>query len=624
MSDGIFADSLFHPWAGNELRTRADVERALKALSHPAETYRSAGGARLRFDATAAHFDQAAADLEGFSRLLWGLVPAEVGGADWIDWTPITRGLASGTDPNHVEYWGKPTDRNQRLVELAAIGFALRLVPDKLWAPLAPRERANVITYLRSGHACAFSENNWKFFRLLISMGLDAVGADPDRDLDRAYIDEIEDFYFGDGWYSDGDARRTDHYIPFAFHFYGLILGVLDGRAYTQPYRERARLVADDLVRWFADDGAALAFGRSMTYRFAIAGFFGALAFAGEEALPWGQLKGFYLRNLRWWASRPMASRDGILPVGYAYPNLLMCETYNSPQSPYWALKAFLPLALPEQHPFWSAKEADLLPRDDVAVHRHTGMIIKNPPGDAIALCGGQQTGPQNTWARFGAEKYSKFVYSARYGFSVESDPNRFADAVLDGMLGFSRDGLQFSVRQGNEQVLIADDVLYARWRPDGDILVETWLYWHGDFHVRAHRIRADRAVSTKEGGFAIARSEGLADALESEGGKAVVSTRRDLSAIIDLGSSIHRAGKAHIAQPNTNLIAARTLVPQLTAEIPTGESTFFAAVLACGDPAVGRSALERLPSTPDLPALDALFKTKGRPVTLMSRNTNA
>jgi hypothetical protein len=377
-------------------------------------------------------------------------------------------------------------------------------------------------------------------------------------------------------------------------------------------------------VRWFADDGAALAFGRSMTYRFAIAGFFGAMAFADEKALPWGQLKGFYLRSLRWWAKQPMASRDGILPVGYAYPNLLMCETYNSPQSPYWALKAFLPLALPEEHPFWSTEEEECAPRNDVAVHVHTGMIIKNPPGNAIALSGGQQTGPQNTWARFGAEKYSKFVYSARYGFSVESDPNRFADAVLDGMLGFSDDGLQFCVRQANEQALIADDVLYACWRPNGDILVETWLYWHGDFHVRAHRVQAERDFMTKEGGFAIARSDRLADTLENDGGKAVVTTAHDLSAIIDLGSSIARVGKAHVAQPNTNLISARTLVPQLTAEISAGTSTLFAAVFAGADPVAGRNTLTRLPPAPDLPALEALIKSKGRPVTVMSRNTSA
>ena len=33
-------------------------------------------------------------------------------------------------------------------------------------------------------------------------------------------------------------------------------------------------------------------------------------------------------------------------------------KDYNSPQSPYWALKSFLVLALEEDHPFWLAQEA--------------------------------------------------------------------------------------------------------------------------------------------------------------------------------------------------------------------------------------------------------------------------
>lgn len=32
-------------------------------------------------------------------------------------------------------------------------------------------------------------------------------------------------------------------------------------------------------------------------------------------------------------------------------------QDYNSPQSPYWALKSLLILALPKSHPFWAAKE---------------------------------------------------------------------------------------------------------------------------------------------------------------------------------------------------------------------------------------------------------------------------
>ena len=624
MTDTIFSDALFHPWCGNPLRTRADVEAAMRALTQPVERYRSPGGARIRLSATAAHFDQAAADLEGYARLLWGLAPAQVGGADWIDWSPIAAGLAAGCNPAHPEFWGWPGRVDQRLVELAAIGFALRLVPEKLWQPLDDRSRTLVIDYLRRVHACEFVANNWKFFRLMIGMGLQSIGADHDRALDERYVDEIEAFYLGDGWYSDGNVRRADHYIPFAFHFYGPLLAALQGGGRTAAYRERARLIAPAVARWFADDGPAIAFGRSMTYRFAIAGFWGALAFAGEEVPSWGSMKGFYLRNLRWWAQQPMADRDGILPVGYGYPNLHMCESYNSPQSPYWAFKAFLPLALPAQHPFWASAEEPCPPRPDVAVLRHVGMLVANPPGDAVALVSGQQIDPANRWGRFATQKYSKFAYSARYGFSIESDPWRFSEAVLDSMIGFSDDGLHFRIREGNEEVLLADDVLFARWRPFDDVEVATWLYWQDGYHVRVHRIATPRWLATTEGGFAIPRPEGVPDDLRVGPGKAVTQTPLDISALIDLSSSVTRTGKVHIAPPNTNLVAPKTLVPQLMGELPEGVSVLACAVIAGRRPQPSDDVLTRSLPRPDLASLERAVAERGRTVSLMQRPSPA
>src|ERR1700680_3736643 len=43
-----------------------------------------------------------------------------------------------------------------------------------------------------------------------------------------------------------------------------------------------------------------------------------------------------------------------VLSSGYAYSNLHMCESYNSPGSPYWALKILPFMALPETDPFWT------------------------------------------------------------------------------------------------------------------------------------------------------------------------------------------------------------------------------------------------------------------------------
>jgi len=51
-------------------------------------------------------------------------------------------------------------------------------------------------------------------------------------------------------------------------------------------------------------------------YAFDPDAFWAALAFAGEAPLPWGTLKGLYLRHRRWWAGRPIGGRDGVLRPG--------------------------------------------------------------------------------------------------------------------------------------------------------------------------------------------------------------------------------------------------------------------------------------------------------------------
>ena len=64
-----------NPLFGNPLKSRADVEKGLRDLFAPLLPYFSEGGARVRLDGVGAHFDRAAADLEGFARPLWGLTP---------------------------------------------------------------------------------------------------------------------------------------------------------------------------------------------------------------------------------------------------------------------------------------------------------------------------------------------------------------------------------------------------------------------------------------------------------------------------------------------------------------------------------------------------------------------
>jgi hypothetical protein len=597
-----------NPLFGNPLKTRADVEQGLRDLFAPLLPYFSQGGARVRLDGAGAHFDRAAADLEGFARPLWGLTPLAAGGGAFDHWALYRQGLANGTDPEHPEYWGTVNGTDQRQVELAAIGFTMKMLPHLVWEPLPDRAKQNLAAYLKHARAFPYADNNWKFFRILVDLGLEECGVDFDRSLTDAYLEELDGFYLGDGWYRDGNIRRIDHYIPFAMHFYGLIYAKLakDDDKRVAEYKERAWLFARDIEHWFDEDGGTLAFGRSLTYRFACGGFWGALAFADVEALPWGVIKGHFLRHLRWWARKPIAHGNGVLSIGYGYPNLFMSESYNSAGSPYWALKAFLPLALAEDHPFWTAEEVDAGFDNEPVPLRHPGMVSFHTSGNVVALSSGQQ----NWQMRAGTEKYAKFAYSSRYGFSVEVDERAYEQGAFDGALALSDDRRHYRVRESNETAQIAGTSLHAVWKPWSDVTVETWLVPANPWHIRVHRIKTPRKLHTTEGGFAIARADFNADTSIDEKGRGVARSQTDLSAIVDLLGQ--RNGRAHRALPNSNLIAAKTIVPQLRGEIEPGTTVLVTAAMALPAGADAEAALAAVPQAPDLAALEALFAREG------------
>ena len=589
-------------FAGNELRTRADLQQAVRELFAPLQPYFSPGAARVRLGATGAHYDNHAAELEAFARPLWGLVPLAAGGGAFAEWELYRRGLANGSDPEHEEFWGEPEGRNQRLVEMAAIGLGLALIPEQLWEPLEPRARANLARWLGAINRLEVVDSNWLFFRVLVNIGLARVGAEHDDAAMHAALDRLEQFYLGDGWYSDGANDQRDYYIPFAFHYYGLLYAKLMGAHDPERaarFRERAALFARQFVHWFAADGAALPFGRSLTYRFAQGGFWGALAFADVEALPWRVIKGLALRHLRWWAGRPIFNPDGTLSIGYAYPNLNMAEQYNAPGSPYWALKYFLPLALPESHPFWRADEAPLPELPPVAHQLHAYMILcRDQAGHHVtALASGQH----EPWIRHAGEKYAKFAYSTAFGFSVPSGRRGLTQAAADSMLALSDDGEQYRVRERPLESRVEHGALYSRWQPMPGAEVETWLIPAPPWHLRLHRLRTERPLWSAEGGFALDRTgdDPLARAgLErAEHGLAFARYPAGGSGLLDLLGG--RRGQVLRVDPNTNLLYPRTVLPTLLGEHGPGEHWLACAVIADPDAAAWEAAWAQPPALP-------------------------
>ncbi|MFB6094857.1 MAG: DUF2264 domain-containing protein, partial [Halodesulfurarchaeum sp.] len=168
------------PKADLSVRTRADAQRTVAALIEPVLSHFSPGNARVRLGETGAIYPDVDAELEGFSRPLWGIAPLVAGGGTFEHWERYRRGLVHGCDPDHEEYWGHPDDHSQKHVEMAAIGVALALTPEHLWEPLSPEDRRLVETWLGRTNEATLPDANWPFFRVLTNLGLRRVGAEHD------------------------------------------------------------------------------------------------------------------------------------------------------------------------------------------------------------------------------------------------------------------------------------------------------------------------------------------------------------------------------------------------------------------------------------------------------------
>lgn len=563
----------------NPLQTRDDVEKAAVDLLAPLVPLLSPGCARLNLGDTGAVYPQSTAEMEAFARPLWAIIPMLKGGCKRVLplWEKWKRGIAAGTDPGHPEYWGKAGDYDQLLVEMAVFGMGMAMAPEEFFFALPKEAQGNLYRWLSQINQREMPRNNWVFFRILVNMGFEACGLPFDRpqmDKDFALVDE---HYECDGWYYDYEGQR-DYYIPWAFHYYGLLYARLRPQSgNADKLLERAKRFASDFACWFDQTGEAIPFGRSLTYRFAQGAFFAAQAYAGAECetVGYGEMKRLLLQNLRCWFQKPVFTRDGVLTIGYYYPNLVMAEGYNAPGSPYWAMKAFLCLAMPEEHPFWQAEEkAPGVP--DVSRQPHARQLIVRSDGGRHVTA--YQAGSHCTEHAHSEAKYEKFAYSTAFGFSVSKSRLLLHAGAFDSMLAVSINGVTYHPRYGCESFAIEQNRVLATWRPIPEVTVETELIPMGMWHIRKHRIRTRTEITIAEGGFAIAADgEGHCGLQVSQNGAAAVAPW-GISGILALRG--YNAAQVLKLEPNTNLMAPRTLLPTLTAKFGSGDHELVCAVL--------------------------------------------
>ena len=557
----------------SDFSTKQAAQRALLDVLDPLKPFYGESCARLYVGVTSAHYENDTIPMEAFARPLWGLVPFWAGGGRDERFEEIYRkGLAAGTDPEHQDYWHTCRDYDQKFCEMAAIAFGMLFCPDKVWDPLSDREKDNLTEWLWeiNRHECCAC--NWQFFSIMTNVALCKAGRPYDKKRLEEGLECIDAYYDAGGWYNDGNGGDKDYYNPFVMVTYGMVYARFmeeEDPERCRRFRERALAFGKDYIYWFSEDSSSFAYGRSMTYRFAQIAYFSVCAMCGVEVFPLPVLKGLIVRHLVHWLNLPIWDNADILTIGYAYPNLQMSESYNAPGSPYWAMKAFMFLALPDEHPFWEAECAPLPELDAKKYLEHAGMVIQRGKENVVSLIPGrlQADGHSHT-----VEKYSKFAYSSKFGFSIMRSNVTLAECAPDSMLAFEAYGYFFVKDVIEPEFTVSEERLSFSWSPIRGIHVDTVIEPTESGHVRTHRITSDIACTAYDCGFALSTDDRKPFDRCEKGEESSVVNGDGYCAVRSLEGS--GRGQVLIPDPNTNLMHPKTSIPMAVYQIRPGTQT--------------------------------------------------
>ncbi|MFT8459912.1 MAG: DUF2264 domain-containing protein [Liquorilactobacillus ghanensis] len=568
---------------GLKIHNKADILALFSKFEKGALQYGHLGNGRLKLGTIAPHYDDNQAQIEGFLRLLWGAGPRGKQGCGAYQLNFYEQGILNGVDPLSQYYWGKIHDYDQLMVEVASLDMFLLETKSFFWNQLSVDKQHQIVSWIAQINHQHVHSNNWRFFRVLTNVTLYKLDQPYSRnrlDEDLAFIDSC---YVKGGWYFDGTLSQQDYYIAWAFHYYGLLyahyMADVDPER-AKRFTKRATTFAKSFAYWFdQDSGAGVPFGRSLTYKFAQVAFWSMLVYTNNQVLPWGQIKSMIFKNLQYWTVQELLHEDGTMAQGYAYDNPFIMENYNGAGSPYWAMKVFILLAVPDTHPFWRATQ-EPVPLVSKKVCPEANVLIVNEMGKNVQLF---PVG-QYTHQLHAADKYSKFVYSSLFGFSVQRGPLGLDQGAFDNVLAVSQIGYNhYQPKEKDQQHSLDDKKTTFTWSPQPGVIVYSYIVPLVPWHVRIHVIKTDHAIDYADGGFAVPtinshKQDQRAQVQTSDG---CVYVHNGLAS----GAYTQTIGARAIGitpVPDTNLLFPHTIIPTITGSLPAGKHYLYDTFFGC------------------------------------------
>ncbi|WP_409200115.1 DUF2264 domain-containing protein [Methanobrevibacter sp. DSM 116169] len=252
----------------------------------------------------------------------------------------------------------------QSLVEAAFLAQGLLRAKNQIWFNLSLETQSKIIKELKGTRKTPPYENNWLLFTSIIEAALLEFTGECDFNRLIYGVNKFKnEWYKGDGLYSDGVNFRFDYYNSLVIH--PMLIDILkvmrkygfDEEDFLELELKRASRYSAELERLISPEGTYPVIGRSISYR---TGVFHSLAQSSlMKILPKNidpaQIRSaFTLIIKKQFEDDQNFDKKGWLSVGFNGKQLDISEDYINTGSLYLCSTIFLPLGLPIDDPFWS------------------------------------------------------------------------------------------------------------------------------------------------------------------------------------------------------------------------------------------------------------------------------
>lgn len=417
----------------------SDVSPVVLPRTETEVTYphKNASGNQLKLEEMAQMF-------EGLARSLFLAAPlihidpnTEICGCNLREYysKQILRACTRG-DSNFVGYYEdlqeldgnkNPYRAFQQTVETCALVICLDICRSEIWDRYTKAEKDVIAEFLKSYAHASTVPQNWRLFNMLAMAFLHKEGYEIDIEIMLSHTQAILSYYAGDGWYRDGQS--FDYYSCWAFNVYAPIWNSWYGYE-NEPYAaEQFEKNANKLMETYPDffdrDGFTMLWGRSCVYRNASTSPLSENFILKNSAVDAGLARRIASGSLLQFFTRDDFLKKCIPSMGFYGQFTPLVQGYSCTESVYWLGKAFLCLHLPENHPFWTAKENngswDRLGKKEIKETTLNGPALcftnHNANGETILRTGKVV---KNCGDERGMWNYSKLAYNSKYPWEAK------------------------------------------------------------------------------------------------------------------------------------------------------------------------------------------------------------